>query len=176
MKDKLEISIGSYSHKGVKDDNDDCLAYRQPDGYILKNKGIVLAIADGMSSSEAGKEASHSCISGFINDYYSTPDSWTVKHSAQKILSALNSWLYSRGHQKYESARGMVTTLTILVLKSNTAHIFHIGDSRLYRLRDNELEQISRDHRVWISDEKNYLNRAMGIELHLDIDYHKLTL
>ncbi len=180
MGNKLEISIGSYSHKGIKDDNDDCLAYRQPDSYILKNKGIVVAIADGMSSSEAGKEASHACISGFINDYYSTPDSWTVKHSAQKILSALNNWLYSRGHREYESARGMVTTLSILVLKSNTAHIFHIGDSRIYRQRDNELEQITRDHRVWISEqssnEKNYLNRAMGIDLHLDIDYQKLTL
>jgi len=47
MGNKLEISIGSYSHKGIKDDNDDCLAYRQPDGYILNNKGIVAAIATG---------------------------------------------------------------------------------------------------------------------------------
>ena len=133
MKNKLEISIGSYSDKGIKADNDDCLSYKLPDGHALKNKGIVVAIADGMSSSEAAKEASHACINGFISDYYSTPDSWTVKHSAQKILSALNNWLYSRGHQEYQSARGMVTTLSILVLKSNTAHIFHIGDSRLYR-------------------------------------------
>jgi len=176
MNNNLEITLGSYSSRGIKADNDDCLGYKQPAAHELRNKGIVLAIADGMSSSEAGKEASHACINGFINDYYSTPDSWTVKHSGQKILSALNNWLYSRGHQYYNSARGMVTTLTIIILKSNTAHIFHIGDSRLYRLRDNELEQITRDHRVWVSDEKNYLNRAMGIDLHIDIDYHKLTL
>ncbi|MCU7835588.1 MAG: bifunctional protein-serine/threonine kinase/phosphatase [gamma proteobacterium symbiont of Taylorina sp.] len=180
MNNKLEISLGAYSDKGIKDDNDDFLICKTPHGHSLKNKGIVIAIADGMSSSDAGKEASHACINGFINDYYSTPDSWTVPNSAQKILSALNSWLYSRGHTEYQSTRGMVTTLSILVLKSNTAHIFHIGDSRIYRLRDNELEQITRDHRVWLSDsktdEKSYLNRAMGIDLHLDIDYHKLTL
>ncbi len=173
---KLEISLGSFSDKGIKADNDDCLGSQIPEKQILKNKGIVIAIADGMSSSEAGKEASHACISGFINDYYSTPDSWTVKNSSQKIISALNSWLYSRGHTDYQSARGMVTTLTLLVLKSTTAHIFHIGDSRIYRLRDGELEQLTRDHRFWVSDEKNYLNRAMGIDLHLDIDYRKIPL
>ncbi|MCU7938067.1 MAG: bifunctional protein-serine/threonine kinase/phosphatase [gamma proteobacterium symbiont of Bathyaustriella thionipta] len=176
MKQKLEISIASYSDKGIKNDNDDCLAFKVPGNHALKNKGIVIAIADGMSSSEAGKEASHACINGFINDYYSTPDSWIVQNSTQKILSALNSWLYSRGHTDYQSARGMVTTLTILILKSTTAHIFHIGDSRIYRLRDEQLEQLTRDHRVWISDEKNYLNRAMGIDLHLDIDYRKVPL
>jgi len=176
MKHKLEISIASFSDKGIKTDNDDCLACQIPDNYVLKNKGIVVAIADGMSSSEAGKEASHACINGFISDYYSTPDSWTVQNSTQKILSALNNWLYSRGHIDYQSARGMVTTLTILILKSTTAHIFHIGDSRIYRLRDEQLEQLTRDHRVWVSDEKNYLNRAMGIDLHLDIDYRKIPL
>ena len=177
MLKKLEISLGSFSDKGIKADNDDFIAYKIPDNkHILKNKGIVVAIADGMSSSEAGKEASHACINGFITDYYSTPDSWSVKNAAQKILSALNSWLYSRGHSDYQSTRGMVSTLTILILKSTTAHIFHVGDSRVYRLRDNELEQLTRDHRVWVSDEKNYLNRAMGIDLHLDIDYRKVLL
>ncbi|MCK5648974.1 MAG: bifunctional protein-serine/threonine kinase/phosphatase [Gammaproteobacteria bacterium] len=176
MNKKLEISLGSFSDKGIKADNDDCLAAHIPESHVLKNKGIVIAIADGMSSSEAGKEASHACVNGFINDYFSTPDSWTVQNSTQKILSALNSWLYSRGHTDYQSAKGMVTTLTILILKSTTAHIFHIGDSRIYRLRDGELEQLTRDHRVWISDEKNYLNRAMGIDLHLDIDYRKVPL
>ncbi len=176
MTRKLEISLGTYSDKGVKAENDDYLSALIPQNHALRNKGIVIAIADGMSSSEAGKEASHACVNGFISDYYSTPDSWTVQHAAQKILSALNNWLYSRGHMEYQSARGMVTTLTILILKSTTAHIFHIGDSRIYRLRDGELEQLTRDHRVWVSDEKSYLNRAMGIDLHLDVDYRKVPL
>lgn len=176
MDKKLDISLSSLSDKGIKADNDDCLGVHIPISHTLKNKGIVIAIADGMSSSEAGKEASHACINGFISDYYSTPDSWTVQNSTQKILSALNNWLYSRGHTDYQSAKGMVTTLTILILKSTTAHIFHIGDSRIYRLREQQLEQLTRDHRVWVSHHKNYLNRAMGIDLHLDIDYRKVDL
>ncbi len=176
MEKKLAISIGYYSDKGIKADNDDFVSSKIPDNQDLRTKGIVVAIADGMSSSEAGKEASHACVNGFINDYYSTPDSWSVKNAAQKIMSALNNWLYSRGHTDYQSAKGMVTTLTILILKSTTAHIFHVGDSRIYRLRDGELEQLTRDHRVQVSDERSYLNRAMGIDLHLDIDYRKVPL
>lgn len=172
----LKISIGSFSDQGIKARNEDFLGALIPEGAQLTHKGIALAIADGMSGSDAGHEASHCCVVSFLSDYYSTPDSWSVKLAGQKILSATNSWLYSQSQQRYESSKGMVSTLSILVLKSNTAHIFHIGDSRIYRLRQGNLEQMTRDHRVWMNDEKNYLNRAMGIEPRLEVDYKAIPL
>ncbi|MDF1582692.1 MAG: bifunctional protein-serine/threonine kinase/phosphatase [Methyloprofundus sp.] len=172
----LKITIGSYSDKGIKTRNEDFLGALIPDGAQLTHKGIALAIADGMSGSEAGHEASQCCVAGFLNDYYSTPDSWSVKQAGQKILSATNSWLYSQGQQRYQSSKGLVSTLSILVLKSTTAHLFHIGDSRICRLRQGNLEQMTRDHRIWISDKKNYLNRAMGIEPRLEVDYKAFPL
>ena len=172
----LKISIGQHSDKGIKPVNEDFFGYSQPEEPQLSYKGVVVTIADGMSSSDAGKKASHACIIGFLSDYYSSPDSWSVKKSCQKILSATNSWLFSQGQKQYGSNQGMVSTLSILILKSNTAHIFHIGDSRIYRLRDGNLEQLTRDHRVWVSDNKNYLNRAMGIEPKLEVDYVAVTL
>ncbi|TXL00928.1 protein kinase [Methylococcaceae bacterium HT1] len=172
----LKVSIGSSSETGIKDRNEDFLGAILAEGAQLIHKGIVVAIADGMSGSDAGHEASHCCVASFLSDYYSTPDSWSVKQAGQKILSATNSWLYSQGQQRYDSVKGMVSTLSILVLKSNTAYIFHIGDSRIYRLRKGNLEQMTRDHRVWISDDKNYLNRAMGIEPRLEVDYKAFPL
>ncbi|MDI1232435.1 MAG: bifunctional protein-serine/threonine kinase/phosphatase [Methylobacter sp.] len=166
----LKVSIGSASDKGIKPDNEDFFGSLIPEGPQLIHKGIAVAIADGMSGSDAGKQASHCCVIGFLSDYYSTPDSWSVKLAGQKILSATNSWLYSQGQVRYESTKGMVSTLSIIVLKSTTAHIFHIGDSRIYRLRQGNFEQITRDHRIWVK-EKNYLNRAMGIEPRLEVDY-----
>ncbi|MDO9270870.1 MAG: protein kinase [Methylobacter sp.] len=174
-KPTLKISIGSASDKGIKPDNEDFFGSLIPEGPQLTHKGITVAIADGMSGSDAGKQASHCCVVSFLSDYYSTPDSWSVKHAGQKILSATNSWLYSQGQSRYESTKGMVSTLSIIVLKSTTAHIFHIGDSRIYRLRQGNFEQITRDHRIWVK-EKNYLNRAMGIEPHLEVDYRSLSL
>jgi len=129
----LKISVGSSSEKGIKERNEDFLGALIPEGAQLTHKGIAIAIADGMSGSDAGHEASHCCVASFLSDYYSTPDSWSVKQAGQKILSATNSWLYSQGQQRYQSTKGMVSTLSILVLKSTTAHLFHIGDSRIYR-------------------------------------------
>lgn len=173
---KLQVRIGYASDQGIKPDNEDFWGSLIPKGSQLTLKGIVAAIADGMSGSDAGKLASNCCVMSFLSDYYSTPDSWSVKLAGQKILSATNSWLYSQGQIRYESTKGMVSTLSILILKSTTAHIFHIGDSRIYRLRRGNLEQITRDHRVWLDKDKSYLNRAMGIEPRLEVDYKALPL
>ncbi len=174
-KPTLKIGIGYASDKGIKSDNEDFFGSLIPEEPQLTLKGIAAAIADGMSGSDAGKQASHCCVISFLSDYYSTPDSWSVKHAGQKILSATNSWLHSQGQSRFESAKGMVSTLSIIVLKSTTAYIFHIGDSRIYRLRQGNFEQITRDHRIWIK-EKNYLNRAMGIDPCLEVDYLSLPL
>jgi eukaryotic-like serine/threonine-protein kinase len=172
----LKATIGFATDKGIKDDNEDFVGSIIPNEPQLTHKGIVAAIADGMSGSDAGKLASQSCVASFLNDYFSTPDSWSVKQAGQKVLSATNSWLYSQGQIRYQSTKGMVSTLSIIVLKSTTAYLFHVGDSRIYRLRKSNLEQITRDHRIWISQDKNYLNRAMGIEPRLEVDYKSLPI
>ena len=172
----LKTSVGAYSFKGIKEENEDSYGANLVDEPQLTHKGITVVIADGMSGSDAGKEASDCCVTSFLGDYYSTPESWSVKTAGQKILSATNSWLYSQGQQRYGSAKGMVSTLSILVCKSTSGHIFHIGDSRIYRLRKGDLELMTRDHCIHVSGDKSYLNRAMGIEPRLDVDYKSFPL
>lgn len=136
-------------------------------------------MADGISSSEVSHIASEASVKGFLEDYYCTSDAWSVKTSAQKVLIATNSWLHSqtqRSHYRFDKDRGYVCTLSAVVFKSTTAHIFHVGDSRIYRLRDNALEQLTNDHRFWVSQEESYLSRALGIDNHLEIDYRALNL
>ena len=171
MTDKLAISLGQYSHQGVKDDNDDFYGAHMPQPPDLFYKGIAVAIADGMSGSDGGKEAAQLSVRMFLDDYYGTPESWSVKQSVQKVMTALNRWLYQQGQQEYDSPKGMVTTFSALVLKSRTAHIFHVGDSRIYRLRDGDLVQLTRDHRIHVSHDREYLGRALGIDINVDIDY-----
>jgi len=179
MSEKLSITIGQFSDQGQKEENQDFYGAMMPEEPQLTSKGIAIAIADGVSSSLAGREAAESCVASFLSDYYSTPDSWTVKTSVHKILTAINSWLYSKGQQNsdpsHNNARGMITTFTALVLKSTTGHIFHVGDTRVYRLQNKSLECLTTDHRRTISD-NNYLSRAMGIDVHLEIDYRKIEL
>ncbi len=172
----LNINHGSYSIAGVKEQNEDACGLVIPDEPLLTTKGIAAVVADGMSASDDGKQASEGCVKSFLSDYFSTPETWSVKNSGQKILSALNRWLHGQGQRQYQSNKGMVTTISALVFKSNTAYIFHVGDTRIYRLRGNDLEQLTNDHRYVVSKEKSYLSRALGIELFVDIDYKTLPV
>lgn len=174
MSNQLTINIAQSSDAGLKENNEDSYGIVTPENQLLDNKGITAIIADGMGSCAFPKEASEYVVKGFFSDYYSTPESWTVKTSAAKVLTALNSWLYGRGTS--EHAKAYVSTFSALIIKSTTAHILHIGDSRIYRLRNGNIEQLTTDHRIWISKEKNYLSRAVGVDLHLDIDYRAVDL
>jgi hypothetical protein len=63
-----------------------------------------------------------------------------------------------------------------MVFKSTTAHIFHIGDARIYRLVGRGLEQLTEDHRVIVSSQQSYLGRALGINPQVEIDYRAVTM
>ena len=162
------IRIGQHSIAGVKRHNDDSYGVVVPAGALLATHGIAMAIADGMSTSEGAKEASENCIKSFLEDYYCTHASWSVKKSVGVVLQATNAWLYAQGQARHQSAHGMVSTFSGLVLKNGTAHVFHAGDSRIARLRDGQLEPLTRDHR---SRGKTQLARAFGADQHVEIDY-----
>ena len=171
----LQISVDLYSIAGVKPENQDACAYHMPDNKALEYKGFTAVIADGVSACERASEASQCCVTGLLSDYYSTPDSWRVEHSATKVISALNNWLYSQSMRDNEVS-SMLSTLSAVVVKSNTAHIFHVGDSRIYRYRSGVLTQLTKDHVLSLNKEKTYLSRAMGFDLKVNVDYQTLEL
>lgn len=179
MPSQLTISLGQYSDKGRKAINQDFHGACVPRDLQLTTKGIAVALADGISSSDVSQIASEATISGFFSDYYCTPETWSVKHSAERVLTATNSWLHSQTQQspyRYYKDKGYVCTLSSLILKSTTAHLFHVGDARIYRLHGSALEQLTRDHRVWVSQEESHLSRAMGASDQLELDYRALPL
>ncbi len=179
MTQTLTLSVGQASSAGIKPINQDHMGYHIPDKPLLNAKGAVIAIADGISSSDVSHIASETAIGSFVADYYSTSDAWSVKNSAQKVLKSTNYWLHSQTQSsafRYEPDRGYVCTFSGIVFKSNTAHLFHCGDSRIYRLSGHSLEQMTSDHRRVIDPHTSYLSRGLGIETTLDIDYRETTL
>ena len=175
----LEVSVGQFSKKGQKEINQDFHGVKLPEKLERQTKGIALALADGISSSSVSQIASQTAVTNFLNDYYCTSEAWSVKHSGEKVIRSLNNWLYSetqRSPYKYEKDKGYVCTFSSLILKANSAHIFHIGDSRIYRIIDNALEQLTNDHRLYVSHNESYLSKAMGIDNHCPIDYRKIPI
>ena len=179
MPGQLKVSLGQYSDRGRKPVNQDFHGACIPDEPQLSSKGIVIALADGVSSSTVSREAAEATVKGFLEDYYCTSPAWSVKKSAQRVLMAVNSWLFAQTRQsqfRYDKGRGYVCTLSAVVIKSTTAHLFHVGDARVYRLREGALEQLTEDHRLWVSQDKSYLSRALGINSQLEIDYQALKI
>ncbi|WP_096087235.1 bifunctional protein-serine/threonine kinase/phosphatase [Agaribacterium haliotis] len=170
----LTVRVGQHSAKGRKAVNQDFHGVHVPGSALIHSKGIAVALADGISSSDVSQQASRAAVSGFFEDYYSTPEPWSVKHSVQCVLNAVNSWLYSqtrRSDFRYNLDKGYVCTFSGIVFRSTTAHIFHVGDSRVYELSGDSLEPLTKAHRVQISDEKHYLQRALGMDQLLELDY-----
>src|SRR4051812_42803216 len=179
MPRELKISVGQYSDKGRKETNQDFHGVLIPGEPLLGLKGIAIVLADGISSSPVSRVAAESAVKGFLTDYYCTSESWSVRTSAQRVLEATNSWLHSQSRQSqysYDRDKGYVCTLSAMVIKSTTAHIFHVGDCRIYRVSGNTLEQLTNDHRVIVSSEQSYLGRALGVNAQIEIDNQMLQV
>jgi serine/threonine protein phosphatase PrpC len=170
----LKIAVGQHSDAGHKPLNQDFHGVAQPTDAQRRSRGIALAIADGISTSAVSQVASAAAVRGFLEDYYGTSDAWTVRRAAQCVLSAINGWLHAqtqRGDGRFDKDRGHVCTFSALVFKGREVHLLHVGDTRVYRVHANALEQLSQDHRVRVYGGQTYLGRALGLSAHLDIDH-----
>ncbi len=176
MRQNIIVKAGQCSHAGIKPSNQDCCGIRIPEGSVLEYKGIVAVVADGVGSSAAGREASEHCVKSFISDYYSSPDSWAARRSGETVTKALNSWLYNQGQKLYEEELSLASTLSALVLKSTTAYLFHVGDTRIQLIRQGVLKPLTRDHHIIAGPKKRYLARAMGADSQVNVDYYQLDL
>jgi len=179
MSRQLKITVGQYSDKGRKEINQDFHGVLVPREPQLGSKGIAIALADGISSSDVSQEAAQAAVTAFLEDYYCTSDAWTVKTSAEHVLVATNSWLHSQTQQsqhRYDKDRGYVCTFSGIIIKSRTAHLFHVGDARIYRLRGTALEQLTEDHRIRVSSVQSYLARALGMDRKVEVDYQAMPL
>lgn len=162
---QLQVHIAGASVAGGKDTNEDAICWQNPtDPHLHTFKGVVLTLADGVSSAEGGAYASQHATTHFVRDYLNTPDSWSTRHSAGTVLSTVNSALYQQSRQYQTDERGCLCTFTGLVLKSQTAYWFHIGDSRLYLYRQGQLQQLSTDHTTKLSQHRQFLGRALGMD------------
>lgn len=172
----LNITYGGATSAGIKERNEDAFAVLQPSAHVRQNKGCVACIADGASCSENAQLASETSVTTFIQDYFSTPESWDVKTSAAKVLSSLNSWLNYQGQLAGNRHNSLVTTFSSAIFKSTHAHILHTGDSRVYRYRDGELIQLTQDHSMLQSGNNTLLTRALGMDTVLKVDYQKRSI
>lgn len=158
----LELTFADYTASGPRPENQDATRLVTPAPALAASKGYLFALADGVSQCADGALAARSTLQALALDYYSTPETWGVAQSLDRLLVAQNRWLL---------ANGLLTTLSALVLRGRRFTLGHVGDCRVYRWHDGELTRISEDH-VWDQpDMRHVLKRALGLDQYLVMDY-----
>lgn len=160
------IELGEASASGPRDENQDALRSVLPAPALAATKGLLFALADGVSACADGRLAAQATVQALAQDYYATPETWTVAQSLERLLQAQNRWLQAAGN-----GQPLLTTLSALVLRGRRYTLAHVGDCRAYRWRGGTLTRLSEDH-VWQAPGMQHvLTRALGLEHHLVVDF-----
>lgn len=163
----LDVDIGWHSVRGPRENNEDFAAALQPQPHEAE-RGLVAAIADGVSAGGRGREAAQTTVMSLLQDYFGTPATWDTSVALDRVITAQNAWLAAANRR---SGAGAMTTLTALVLRGHTYTLAHVGDTRAWLLRDGGCSQLSHDHVFDHPDLRSRLTRAIGLEDHVRVDY-----
>jgi protein phosphatase len=162
----------------VREANEDSGRHvRSSDPQIQALKGSLTIVADGMGGHASGEVASQMAVE-LISEFYYQDRTNSTGEALKNAIEEASRQIYqtSLTDEKYF---GMGTTLVALVLQNNTAFVAHVGDSRLYRLRGDDFQQITEDHSQVMEmvkygiisreeaknhDDKNVILRAMGTQ------------
>jgi len=154
---------------------------RQSNQDALIHSGRLCGVADGMGGHRGGEVASSGLRDSLVSQL---KDKEPAPATLLNAIRAANRRLFIRS-QEDENLRGMGTTLDVLWLGYTSAIIGHVGDSRVYLLRDGELRQMTDDHSMvmemvrsgLITKEqaaahpmRNIITRAVGTENSVEID------
>ena len=171
QRESLQLRIGHASATVQGKNNEDFYGIvTEREDAEARHRGIVVAIADGVSGNSGGRFASETAVKSLLRDFYAAPRAWSITRVLDKLLLSINDWVFSENarHPEYE---GMVTTLTVLVLKDRFYHLAHVGDTRVYHSRGNIFKQLTIDHTWNRTDMRHVLKRAVGLDSHLVVDY-----
>ncbi|MEJ8812502.1 bifunctional protein-serine/threonine kinase/phosphatase [Variovorax ureilyticus] len=167
----FEVDIGYSSERGPRDVNEDFAgAVRAPKGE--EARGLIAAIADGVSTGGRGLEAAQTTVMGLLGDYFATPETWEPTAALDRLIGAQNAWLADHNRRRHGGGAAL-TTLTALVLHGQSYTLAHVGDTRAWRVRqDGEpAAPLTQDHAFDHPDLRSRLTRAIGLDDQVRVDY-----
>jgi PPM family protein phosphatase len=181
----LEIDFFHLTDTGrVREGNEDAV------GCWPHDDGLVFAVADGLGGHNAGELASSLALEVLAQELEAAPRTWAIEKRLKRAVQEANLRIYSKATTVPE-LRKMGTTLTASAVVGSTLVTAHVGDCRLYHLRNGNLTQLTKDHSwVWeqvqygilTPDEarnhprRNVLSRCLGHELIVGIDVLTMSI
>lgn len=167
---RLEASIGCASASAPGKLNEDFFGIATPGPEALARRGLLLAVADGVSADGRAGAASGAAVRTLLEDFYATPEYWSDARGLDTVMRAANDWIAGE-NRSGSYGEGAVCTLSSLLLQERGWSVAHVGDSRVYRWHHRRLVPITRDHTWPRRDMRHVLRRAVGLDTHLVMDY-----
>lgn len=184
------MDLGYNTHVGmVREQNEDSLLVLEK----LLPEFNVFAVADGMGGHNAGEVASKMAIreiEDFFKDHQRDRDFIISREYIGQLISHINMKIYERANSE-PHLKGMGTTLTLIIHFKRTIHIAHIGDSRAYRINNQEIQQLTEDHSLvaglikegkitkeeaQVHPQKNVITRALGTDIEIQADVYRYKI
>ncbi len=160
----------------------------------LNDGAIYSIVCDGMGGVSGGSVASDIAIKSIVEEintkFNNNMTNNEIKNLCFSAMNIANSIIYEIS-SKEKALTGMGTTVVLVILVENTAHIFHIGDSRAYLIKNNEVKQMTKDHSfvqemvdlgklskqdAKTHPKKNIITRALGVSKNIEAEYTNIEL
>lgn len=155
----------------LRDNNEDAVFMEVPEEpELLKKRGALFILADGLGGMARGEEASRLAVDEMRN-HFSRFEHLPAASWLHQSIQAVNSKIYAL-NKNMTRDHWMATTLTCSHFKGAKLTIGHVGDSRAYRARDEALTCLTTDH----SFGRHTLTRAIGTDLRLGVDIYEFEL
>jgi len=185
MRWEQSIQYGSISDIGFRRrNNQDSLAVHIcSDEETWRQRGHLFLVADGMGGHAVGELASKIAADTLPHTYFKSKDT-SATEALKKAVEVGNRAIFERGSHNRDFER-MGTTCSTLVLSPEGALIGHVGDSRVYRVRNNQIDQLSFDHSlqwellkqgkmkpedVFLHEPRHVITRSLGPEETVEVD------
>jgi len=165
------VSYGG-SYIGRRSNNEDSIGRTIPhDPIVLEDKGRLYLVCDGMGGTKGGEVASHLAVETIMDRYYATDGDG--ESCLQEAIRDASAAIAARAEVDAGLSDMGSTVVALVVFEDRYIHA-HVGDSRVYLLRDGKLSRLTRDHLhilddLGVSEEeaethpyKNILSRALG--------------
>ena len=163
----FDVDIGHTSERGQRERNEDFVA-----ASTDETRGLIAAVADGVSSGGRGLEAAQTTVLSLVGDYASVPATWETTVVLDRLIGAQNNWLADHNRRRQGDREGSaLTTLTALALQGHTWTVAHVGDTRAWLLRQGECQLLTQDHSMDHPDLSRGLTRAIGLDDGVRVDY-----
>jgi serine/threonine protein phosphatase PrpC len=171
----LQAGVGCATHRGGREENQDYVACHVGSGGNGLAIDLVAALADGMGGARGGRVAAEMAVRGFIEACLGQPAAAGVARVGARAANSVNRWIHALGSSD-PALNGMACTLSALVVCGRGTHLVHVGDSRVYRMREGELDLLTTDHTLGAPGTSHALTRAVGAQDSQRVDLVKESL